>query len=89
VEENMSVSIALKPDELLTPKEAAEILGVRPQTLATWRMTGRYGLRHLKVGRLVRYRRADLEAWLENRGSQPLDRAKPMLAFDPNCGNSA
>ena len=52
---------------ILTEDEAAELIGVRPQTLALWRSTQRYGLPYVKVGRLVRYRRADLEKWLESR----------------------
>jgi excisionase family DNA binding protein len=55
------------PNELLTDEQAAALLGVKPQTLAAWRMSGRYGLPFLKIGRLVRYRRGDLERWLESR----------------------
>jgi len=56
-----------KTRELVDEKEAARILDISPGTLAVWRSTGRYNLRFLKVGRNVRYRRADLEAWLERR----------------------
>jgi excisionase family DNA binding protein len=53
--------------KLLTRKEAAEALGVRPETLAVWHCTGRYKLPVVKVGRAVRYRPADLERWLAAR----------------------
>jgi excisionase family DNA binding protein len=53
--------------DLLSEQEAAELLTVSPGTLSVWRSTGRYNLPFLKVGRMVRYRRADLLAWLENR----------------------
>ncbi len=53
--------------ELLSRQEAAEYIGVKPQTLALWCSSGRYQLRVIKVGRLVRYRRSDLDAWLEAR----------------------
>ena len=53
--------------KLLSRKEAAEYLGVKPQTLAAWHITGKYGLPVVKVGRSVRYRIADLERWLESR----------------------
>jgi excisionase family DNA binding protein len=53
--------------KLLTRNEAAELLGVRPQTLAVWAITGKYGLPVVKVGRSVRYRMTDLERWLESR----------------------
>lgn len=50
---------------LLTPAEAAEFIGgLREQTLATWRMQKR-GPRFLKVGSKVRYRKSDLDDWLE------------------------
>jgi excisionase family DNA binding protein len=50
--------------ELLTPEDTANFLGIRTHTLATWRCTGRYGLPFIKIGRAIRYRRADVEAWL-------------------------
>jgi len=53
--------------KLLSRREAAEYLGVKPQTLAAWHVTGRYNLPVVKVGRSVRYRLADLEAWLAAR----------------------
>jgi excisionase family DNA binding protein len=53
--------------ELLTPEQAAEHLGLKVQTLAVWRSTRRYALRYVKVGRLVRYRQADLDHWLAAR----------------------
>jgi excisionase family DNA binding protein len=52
---------------LLTRKEAAEYLLVKPQTLAIWATTGRYNLPMIKVGRLARYRRADLDKFLDRR----------------------
>jgi transcriptional regulator with XRE-family HTH domain len=48
---------------LLTPAEVAERLGVSATTLATWRCTKRYPPSYVKVGRLVRYRLVDLEAF--------------------------
>ena len=53
--------------KLLTRKEAAEVLGVRPETLAVWHCTRRYKLPLVKVGRSCRYRLADLEQWLATR----------------------
>ncbi len=48
-------------------KRTAEVLGVKSATLCNWRCTGRYGLPFIKVGRLVRYRVADLAAWIAKR----------------------
>ncbi len=53
--------------DLLDDKAAASILDVSPGTLSVWRSTGRYNLPFLKIGRKVRYRRADLDAWLVAR----------------------
>jgi excisionase family DNA binding protein len=52
---------------LLTRVEAAEYLGVQPQTLAVWATTGRYQLPFVRIGRCVRYKVSDLDAWLERR----------------------
>jgi excisionase family DNA binding protein len=59
-------AITPNPD-LLDDIAAAALLDVSPGTLSVWRSTGRYNLPYLKIGRKVRYRRADLEAWLERR----------------------
>lgn len=53
----------LPKQNLLTPTEVAERLGISTTTLSTWRSTKRYALSYVKVGRLVRYRRADVEAF--------------------------
>ena len=50
---------------LLDTDAAAAVLGIRPQTAAAWRTTGR-GPRFIRVSaRRIRYRRADLDAWLD------------------------
>lgn len=48
-------------------KLAAEVLEVKPSTLAVWRSTGRYNLPYIKVGRLVKYRISDLAEFLARR----------------------
>lgn len=52
-----------KQNTLLKPEQVAERLGVSTTTLATWRCTKRYPLAYVKVGRLVRYRAGDVEAF--------------------------
>ena len=61
------MATATMSDRLLDEAEAAEILAIAPQTLSIWRSTGRYGLRFIRVGRRVRYRRSDLLEWIESR----------------------
>jgi excisionase family DNA binding protein len=60
----MSIAIA---SDLLTRGEAAEYLRIKPQTLAAWLCNGRYGIPVVRVGRSVRYRRVDLDAFLARR----------------------
>jgi excisionase family DNA binding protein len=55
----------------LTPIQAAKYIGLSEAALRLWRSQGR-GPRHFKAGeKLVRYRRADLDAWIEARLSAP------------------
>ncbi len=52
---------------LLTEAQAAVYLGgLTPKALQAWRVRGG-GPTFLKVGRLIRYRQADLDGWLESR----------------------
>ena len=51
----------------MTDEQAAKYLGVKRQTLALWRCTGRYGLRFTRVGRAIRYSKSDLDEWLAER----------------------
>lgn len=62
---DLPTSIGLDdPEQLLTPAKVAAILGIAEETLTAWRCTGRQPLPFVKVGRLIRYRRADLTAYL-------------------------
>lgn len=53
--------------ELLTRPQAAQYMGLKPQTLGVWASTGRYALPMVRVGRKVLYRRTDLDVWLQSR----------------------
>jgi excisionase family DNA binding protein len=52
--------------EVLTAAEAADYLRYPVETLRRWRALGE-GPRFVKAGRHVRYRRAALDRWLEER----------------------
>lgn len=54
----------MEEDELLTTKQAAELLKVSPITLCMWRASASH-LPFVRVGRFVRYRKADINAWLD------------------------
>lgn len=49
---------------LLTRKEASAYLGVSPSTLANWACTKKFNLRYVRVGRSVKYRQSDLDAFV-------------------------
>lgn len=51
---------------LLTQREAARVLRLSERTLERLRVTGN-GPVYVKAGRSVRYREADLEAWIASR----------------------
>lgn len=57
----------LVQQDLLNTAEAAAVLGVTARTLEVWRHTKRQLIPFLKIGRLIRYRRRDLESWLASR----------------------
>lgn len=50
--------------DLLTAKQAAAYLGLQVQTLSVWRCQRR-GPKFVRLGRAVRYRRQDLDAFIE------------------------
>jgi excisionase family DNA binding protein len=54
-------------DPLYSRPEAAAYLGVSPGTLEVWASTGRWNLPYIRVGSRAKYRRSDLDAWLERR----------------------
>lgn len=54
-------------DPLLSRKEAAAYLGLAERTLAIWAVTGRYGLKMIKIGRLAKYRKSTLDRFINER----------------------
>ncbi|MBT1166735.1 helix-turn-helix domain-containing protein [Bifidobacterium simiarum] len=58
----------------LCPERASatnRILGIPTSTLARW-CSERRELPYVKVGRVIRYRRGDLDRWINRRTVQPL-----------------
>ena len=55
----------------LTPKQAAKYVGISEGALRLWRAEGK-GPRYFRAGeKLVRYRRTDLDSWIEGRLCTP------------------
>jgi predicted DNA-binding transcriptional regulator AlpA len=72
-------------NEIMKPADAAIYLRLSRSTLAKLRLYGT-GPRYTKVGRAVRYRRADLDAWINARyaGSTiDADHRLPLRLADP------
>lgn len=58
---------AVDSDVLIRQEEAARLLGVSPRALEAWRYRGG-GPKFIRIsGRCIRYRRADLQAWIAER----------------------
>jgi hypothetical protein len=58
------------PDEFIGDHEAAADLGQKKSTLATWRSQGR-GPAWYKFGRIVKYRRRDLDDYKARQRREP------------------
>lgn len=57
-------------EHTLAPRQAARYLGISEAALRLWRSRGE-GPRYFRAGdKLVRYRRADLDSWIESRLSE-------------------
>lgn len=54
-------------DRLCTPEEVADRLVVSAKTLANWRSSG-VGPAYARIGGRVRYRDADIAAWIDAQG---------------------
>ena len=63
-----------EPESLVDTATAASRLDLTRQTLANWRATGRHGLPYIRVGRRVRYRVADLTAFVNSNRVIPISK---------------
>jgi hypothetical protein len=69
--------VNLTDDDLLRTDAAAAVCGYRPDTLAEWRRRG-YGPAYVRSeSGGIRYRRADLDAWLAACTVSPTPKDRP------------
>jgi predicted DNA-binding transcriptional regulator AlpA len=62
----------IEQQHAFSEREAGKYLGISPATLRLWRSEGK-GPRYFRAGeKLVRYRRVDLDGWIEQRLSTPV-----------------
>ena len=52
-------------NKLISRKEAAAYLGISPGTLSNWNSSGSRKITYIKIGRRVKYRTDDLDAFIE------------------------
>lgn len=60
-------AIQTQTDQFLTATQAADLLGIKPSTLAAWRCLRSDGPPFSKIGSAVRYRRGALIEWVQAR----------------------
>lgn len=65
-----------KQNIFLTPKEAAEFLRLKPDTLYRWRWQGK-GPAYSKVGQRVLYRQSALERYVRRNQVCPANNSQP------------
>ena len=56
---------------LMTQAQAAQYLGTTVGTLNSWRHYGKNTIPFVRWGNRIRYRKADLDAWIENNLHNP------------------
>jgi excisionase family DNA binding protein len=57
----------INSSDRMTTFEAAKIIGVKPQTLISWRCTKKESVPYYKIGRKVFYKKQDILEWVEQR----------------------
>jgi excisionase family DNA binding protein len=58
---------------LVVPDQAADHLSVSVRTLAKWRSTGENNIPYTKIGRCVRYRLSDLDAYIQKHSHNSVE----------------
>ena len=64
--ERLERALSAAQTPYLDTKQAAELTGISTVTLERWRVDGG-GPPYVKLGRLVKYRRVDLDAFMEQK----------------------
>lgn len=54
---------------LLTDREVAALLAVRPDTVRRWAARG--DLPHVRLGRLLRFKPAEIDLWITSNAGEP------------------
>lgn len=75
------MNIKPSPEDLLNEQEVCDWLRIKVATTRKWRLIGRGPKFQRLDGHLVRYRRGDVQAWLDaNTYTSTTCRAEPVAA---------
>ena len=77
---NGLLNIIQASNGLLDTKQASDFLGINDKSLANSRYTGTgIQIPYIKIGKIVRYRQSDLEAYIENNTLTHTGEARGLL----------
>jgi excisionase family DNA binding protein len=57
-------------EQYLTAEQVAELLHVKPATVKGWRWLKTYPLKYVKIGRVILYRRSDVDEFMATMANQ-------------------
>ncbi len=81
------ISEADKSEKFLTVLDVASLLSVRPSTVYQWVSSGE--IPHYRLGRIVRFKRKDLEAWVEGFRKERVDEERKARKILRTIGREA
>lgn len=57
--------VSYRPNDLLSAKQAAAVLGLSFKTLANWRVSGKHPLKYCRIGGAIRYLYSDVQSFAD------------------------
>jgi excisionase family DNA binding protein len=66
-------------ERYLTINEVSQYLNVKRSTLYSWVKSGE--MPHYRLNRMVRFRKADIDTWMENHRSESTEKSKKVSGF--------
>jgi predicted DNA-binding transcriptional regulator AlpA len=70
-------------EQLLSPRNLADVLGISEQTIYNRHSTGGDLPPTIKLGRLIRFRPTDVESWLKSHQTNEKSLEKPAIESIP------
>ncbi len=58
--------VNIEENQLLTSSQVSKMLNVHMETLRIWRLIQKDKLPYIRIGRLIRYKKSDVEALIQN-----------------------